>query len=533
MKNLRLSYPIAACFVAGTTLVNPASATAADAESLIRSKCLACHTEENAEPAQFSRMSHQRKTPEGWLMTIARMQVMHGLKVTDEERRTLVKYFADKQGLAPEETQGARYALERRLNTPESFESANFTEMCARCHSGARVLLQRRPAGEWEKLVHFHLGQWPSLEYQALARDRDWMDLAFKTMVPELAESLPLASEQWQQWQAQPKPDLLGRWAFAAHIQGQGPANGVMTITEAGKDQYAVALEGHYADGRSMKGAGMAVVYTGFEWRANLTVDGVAMRQVLAADKTAQQLKGRMFEAVHDEAGMDLQATKMGGQPQLLAVQPAFIRAGETQTLTLVGSGLGKEISLGDQVDILSETYRDDSKVVLQVKAKPNATTAQAAVKAGAAQGAALTVYNQIDQIKVVPAFAVARVGGNGGSTPKYNAQFEAEAWSHGADGQPNTEDDVRIGFMPAQWHVEPFDEQAKADQDVKFAGVMNAASGKFTTGAAGPNPERRMSTNNAGNLKVVAQLDAQGKTLSADGQLIVTVQRWNNPPLP
>ena len=34
-------------------------------------------------------------------MTIARMQLMHGLKITDEERRTLVKYFSDKQGLGP------------------------------------------------------------------------------------------------------------------------------------------------------------------------------------------------------------------------------------------------------------------------------------------------------------------------------------------------------------------------------------------------------------------------------------------------
>ena len=41
------------------------------------------------------------------------------------------------------------------------------------------------------------------------------------------------------------------------------------------------------------------------------------------------------------------------------------------------------------------------------------------------------------------------------------------------------------------------------------------------------------MSTNNAGNLKVVADVKENGKTLSADGQLIVTVQRWNNPPLP
>ena len=36
--------------------------------------------------------------------------------------------------------------MERRLNTVEKFDSDNLTQMCARCHSGARVQLQRRPA---------------------------------------------------------------------------------------------------------------------------------------------------------------------------------------------------------------------------------------------------------------------------------------------------------------------------------------------------------------------------------------------------
>jgi len=150
---------------------------------IVQSKCLACHTEEshtkkNKGAPQWSRISHQRKTPEGWLMTIGRMQMMHGLQISDDERTAVVKYLADRQGLAPEETADYRYAMERRLDTMETFEDSFFEEMCARCHSGARVGLQRRPAEEWEHLVHFHLGQWPSTEYQALARDRDWFPIA-------------------------------------------------------------------------------------------------------------------------------------------------------------------------------------------------------------------------------------------------------------------------------------------------------------------------------------------------------------------
>jgi quinohemoprotein amine dehydrogenase len=531
-KNLKLTHLMGGILLAGAVL--PAMAVhAADAETIIKTNCLACHSEEQANPAQFSRMSHQRKTPEGWLMTIARMQVMHGLKISDEDRRTLVKHFSDTQGLAPEETQGARYAMERRLNTMESFESQEFTEMCARCHSGARVELQRRPAEEWEHLVHFHLGQWPTLEYQALSRDRDWFDLALNQMVPALAKAYPLESESWNKWQAEKKAPLNGRWSFSAQMPGKGELRGVMTVKGGKKDLYTVAVEGAYADGSPFKGKGSAIVYTGYEWRANLTIDGVSMRQVFAASKDGSELSGRMFESVHDEKGMDFMAVKEGSAAKLLAVQPEYIRAGGSQVITLVGTGLGKKVSLGNGLSVEKVISHNSNQVVVQVKADKNAKPGSRMVSAGKAKGAALSVYDKIDSVKVVPDFSVARVGDNGGSTPKYNGYFQAEAWMNGVDGKPGTEDDMRIGFVPANWHVEPFNEQAAADKDVEFTGKMDAKTGVFTTAAAGPNPERRMSTNNAGNLKVVATVDDHGNKLTADGQMIVTIQRWNNPPLP
>ncbi|WP_136679616.1 quinohemoprotein amine dehydrogenase subunit alpha [Neptunomonas sp. XY-337] len=532
MKNRNLPRLAGGVMVAGM-LLPTTSSYAADAEQIIRDNCLLCHSEENASAPQFSRMSHQRKTPEGWLMTIARMQLMHGLKITDEERRTLVKYFADRQGLAPEETAGSRYAMERRLNTMESFESADFEQMCARCHSGARVALQRRPAQEWEKLVHFHLGQWPSLEYQAMARDRDWFDIALEKMVPELTSSYPLQSSAWESWKAAPKADLAGRWSFSGQLPGKGDLHGTMTVVAKQGDRYEVSVDGQYADGSPIKGSGRAIVYTGYEWRADLTIDGVKVRQVFAASKSGQQLTGRMFEAVHDEVGADIIAVREGSAPMLLDVQPEYIRAGSRAQLTLVGTGLGEQVSLGDGLQVVKELYRDDNKVVVEVMADAGASEGARQVSAGSANGASVNVFSSIDQVKVVPEFAVGRVGGNGGSTPKYNAQFQAEAWANGPDGKAGTEDDWRIGFVPASWHVEPFDERAKADRDTEFAGVMDARTGKFTTGAAGPNPERKMSTNNAGNLKVVAAVKEGSETLTADGQLIVTVQRWNNPPLP
>lgn len=511
-------------------LATQTAQAASEAEQIIQNNCLACHTQEGDQ--QWSRISHQRKTPEGWLMTIARMQVMHGLKISDEDRRTLVKYLADRQGLAPSETEGARYALERRLNTSESFESQNFTEMCARCHSGARVMLQRRPASEWEHLVHFHLGQWPTTEFQALARDRDWLDLALNEMVPELANTQPLDTAAWQAWQQQAEAPVEGDWTLAGHMPGKGAFHARMSVTPAeGEDQFTLTLAGEYADGSVLTGAGQAVLYTGYEWRANIEVDGQVMRQVFALQDG--QLSGRMFLRDQDEVGADVVAARDAkGASQILALQPAYIKAGTEAEISIVGTGLSGMPVLGTGVDVVEVISESPDLIRVRARAAADASGVMSA-SVGNTDGGRFAIYDRIANVKVVPEFAVARIGGNGSSTPRVEARFEAEAWAAGADGQAGTADDYRIGMVPANWSVAPFNEVAEADRDVHFSGRMNNATGVFTPAAAGPNPERRMMTNNAGNLKVQARVQDGDQTLNAEGQMIVTVQRWNNPPIP
>ena len=514
-----------------TVAAIPKGAIAAEsAEQIIGRSCIGCHSSEGEQ--QWSRISKQRKTPEGWLMTIARMQVMHGLQIEEDDRRTLVKYFADNQGLAPSETKGARYALERRLNTQESFESQQFTETCARCHSGARVKLQRRTAEEWEHLVHFHLGQWPTTEYQALGRDREWLNLALNEMVPELAESLPLESDAWEDWQQRPETEVAGNWTMAGNLPGRGGFHARMVVAEVdGDDQFSIRLDGKYADGTPIQGEGQAILYTGYEWRANLEVNGESLRQVFALNDG--QLEGRMFYRQHDEVGADVVAARDGGETsRILALQPAYIKAGTEAEIDIVGADLGGTPELGEGLELLEVLDRSDSLIRVRVKAAPG-QFGNKGLRVGSASSEGLVVYDRIAEVKVVPEFAVARVGGNGSSTPKVEARFEAEAWAAGSDGEVGTDDDYRVGLVPATWSVEPFNEVAEADEDVRFAGSMNAATGVFTPGAAGPNPERRMMTNNAGNLTVKAVVKDGDTMLDAEGHMIVTVQRWNNPPIP
>ncbi|MEZ5583923.1 MAG: hypothetical protein R3F37_15350 [Candidatus Competibacteraceae bacterium] len=98
-------------------------------------------------------MGDMRKTPEGWDMTIVRMGIWHGMTFDPAVRRQLVKYLADTQGLAPEETADYRGLLERFRNMPTSYADEDIGVICARCHSYGRIALQRRDEDEWRQLV--------------------------------------------------------------------------------------------------------------------------------------------------------------------------------------------------------------------------------------------------------------------------------------------------------------------------------------------------------------------------------------------
>jgi quinohemoprotein amine dehydrogenase len=142
-----------------------------------------------------------------------------------------------------------------------------------------------------------------------------------------------------------------------------------------------------------------------------------------------------------------------------------------------------------------------------------------------------LTVYQAIDFVIVEPSYNIARVGGAGGPIPPVPAQFEAVAWLQGPDGQAGTDDDVEIGAMPAEWSVQNFDEVAQELDDAAFAGKMQS-DGLFLPAEAGLNPKRPYNTNNAGNLRVIATVQDDGQTVTGEGQLLVTLQRWNDPPI-
>jgi len=501
-----------------------------DLIALANYQCGECHLQVVDGKVTMTRMEEQRKTPEGWLMTVVRMQHLHGLKLTADAQKEVVKFLADNRGLAPAESESHRYILERKLNTVENHPDSMFGEMCARCHSGARVQLQRRSEQEWRYLVDFHLGQWPTLEYQSLSRDRDWYGIAKNQIIPYLTENFGYNSEAWERWQTAEKIDPVGRWRLAGNMPAKGDFEGVMTVVaQQSEDLFDVNFEGSYADGETVLGTGSAILYTGFEWRGTVTI-GETEYQQIATMSASGEFAGRMFDADHEEDGIDLTGVK-GDSSVVLAVSPEYVKAGGEQTITIVGNNLNGDVTIDGLT--VSPVSSDADSVVVKVMAPTDGGSRRLTVSVGAASLASgIAVYDSVAAVNVLPAFAVGRVGGNGGAKAPVTVSFDAEAIAAGADGEVGTDDDVRIGYMPASWDALPWDHLAVRDEDLKFAGELDPVNGVFSPSLAGPNPDRKYGTNNAGHLAIQGTVQDGENSVSGKGELIVTVQRFNNPPI-
>lgn len=519
----------ALAFGAAGGIAAAAPAAAADPEAIIKERCQSCHLPK--DDGGWNRISDIRKTPEGWEMTLFRMNQVHGAGLTEDDARTLVQYLADTRGLAPAETAPFRYILEREPNVQETEDDAFLVETCARCHSFARIGLQRRDAAEWKKLANFHMGQFPTAEYQLYARDRDWWKIISEDVPPKLGERFPLKTAAWTEWASKAaETDPTGTWRLYGYHPGVGAWGGSMTVSEA-PGGYAVSYSLTDPAGKAIAADGSASLFTGYEWRSASTMDGVPMRSIMALSEDGSTMTGRLFEAAHDERGSTVTAVKADGAAHPLGVSTTALKAGKTTRVTVWGENVKGVPDFGPGVSATVVSEAADH-TVLDLTVSPKAKAGTRDMVLGAATlPKAVTVYHRIDSLQVEPAIAVGRVGGDGGTTETVAAQFEAVGYLNGADGKAGTADDVRIGTFDAKWSVAPNDEAAAAMNDVKFAGEIRP-NGLFMPAAAGPNPARNYGTNNVGDLAVTATVKDGKSTVTGTGRMVATVQRWNDPPI-
>jgi len=506
-----------------------AHAAAEDGARLLDTHCGSCHARQS--DGALSRIGRVRQTPEGWDMTIHRMVVRYGLQLSAADRHNLVKHLADTRGLAPEEAAPFRYALERRPSVVETYPDAEVGATCAVCHSYARAALQGRDASEWLLVAHQHVGQFFTTEYQNGMRQRDWWVEVSTQFPKKLATLYPLESAAWIAWQRQPRAKLEGTWRVVGHRPGVGDYTGTARITLLGTDEYGVNYELQYATGSTAVGTGTAVVYTGYEWRGTTKLGGEAINEAFALSADGNVLDGRWYVTDADEVGATLRAHRVrSGHSAIVAVQPSFLRAGTDATVTIHGTGLDGSVSLGDGVAVSGVEARSPESVQVRVSVAADAADGARPVRVGTTSAAGMfTVFHRVDAVRIEPAAALARVGG--GPIAPVTAQFEAIAYANGPDGASGTTDDVRIGVMPATWETDNVDAIARAREDARFAGAIQAG-GLFMPTVAGPNPQRVFRTNNWGNLTVKGTVDDSGRRVDGTARLLVTIQRWVDAPI-
>lgn len=371
--------------------------------------------------------------------------------------------------------------------------------------------------------MHFHVGQFPTIEYQAGGRDREWFKIAVEEVAPLLAEQFPIETPEWAAWQAADKAPPEGEWLMTGNLAMGGEFSALLTVSEDAPDlPYRLSGTAWNGVGSPMPLSGQMTLYTGYEWRASVTIGNDTYRQIFALSEDGQRLEGRQFLKGDDSLGGRVTGMRTDGPPGILGVVPSAVPAGQETAIRVVGVGLDG-LDFGRlEIDRVREcetglcaylTPTGNSHVELSV----------------GGSDAAISTYESADRIAVEPDFTIARVGGGSDVGPsRVPALFRAFAFWNGPDGEPATDDDIRIGEVPATWSVANNGEAAEAMNDVAYAGEIDATTGLFTPAVAGPNPARQFSTNNAGDLMVRAE--ALG--LTGEARLIVTVQRFIDPPI-
>jgi quinohemoprotein amine dehydrogenase len=530
-------------------------------DAITKERCSGCHKAD--DKGNLTRISWIRTTPEGWEEAIKRMVRLNGLSVSPEDAKHILAYLSQDHGLAPEEAAPYRWYLEMRQIYSEPTPSPEVRIACASCHSFARPETWHRSPTEWKLLVNMHIGYFPVSEnnsFHARPRPDGYGVLPASLNTPRgnssqpthyvvddaldyLNKNNPLHTAAWSNWRASlSDPNLKGRWNVSASLAGKGKYFGSMTLTPGTSTNsftYTADLV-READGSKLSLSGQSMIYTGYEWRGRGQATGIgAMRQVMTVSPDQSTLEGRWFWGGYQEFGFNVTAHRATSDPVVLGTNLSSIHAGsQNVALKIIGdnfpAGLQiSDIDLGTGVHVKSITSVKTKEISLLADVDPKIISGfrSVAVKSRTTPNV-YAVYDKIDYIKISDESALARLGGN--SHPKGYVQFEAVGYNRGLDGLPNTADDINLGPIQVKWSMEEFISHF-GDNDREFVGSIDA-NGLFTPAAEGPNPQRKFTTNNTGDVWVVAKYqdkDSEGNPLTAKSYLIVTVplyMKWDDP---
>jgi quinohemoprotein amine dehydrogenase len=252
-----------------------------------------------------------------------------------------------------------------------------------------------------------------------------------------------------------------------------------------------------------------------------------AQREVMFIERDWSKIEGRWFSGGYDEMGLDVTLTRVGRDLSIAGLDRSALRTGGTgQVLKIFtanppASLQARDLDFGAGVTATAATVAGDV-ITATVDVAQNATVGPRTLVVGTVSvPAAVTVYDKVDAIRVTPGWSMARTGGV--VFPKQFATFDAWAYHNGADKKPNTADDLKLDAVTASWSLEEY-KATFDDEDIKFVGAIDPASGLFTPNVDGPNPQRKGERNNIGDVWVVASYTPPGATtpLRARSHLLV-----------
>lgn len=524
-------------------------------DKLTIEKCGGCHAAD--DKGNLSRISWVRSTPEGWAQTIKRMVKLNGAPIDPAEARRVVQYLATYHGLAPEEAKPVMYLAENRILDETNIPNDTVRQACASCHAFAQPLSSRRSKREWALLQNMHVALYSQAEAQyfrtapGAAPGPDGKPVTpAEVALKWLAENAPLHTPEWAAWAPRIRsPRLEGKWLISATLPGKGRYVGDMTISP-GKDPERFVTTTSLRSlqtGAQITRKGVGAVYGGYSWRGGSETGAGASaddpknsgREVMWFAPDLKMAQGRWYWGAYNEFGFNVTLTRASSDPTVASVMPYALKTGaKGVAVHIYGDGLPlkptpRDVDLGAGVTVTKIVSASAGELIVSVDVADKAIPGHRDVGVkGAVLVKGLPVYEKVDYLKVTPETALAHLGGL--KFDKGYEQFEVTAYANGADGKPKTDDDVALGPVPVTWSIDEF-HTVTYDDDKNFVGDLSA-NALFTPATEGPNPKRRFSRNNYGEVWVVATAkdakDKFGKPLIGKAYLVVTVptyRRWDH----
>jgi hypothetical protein len=402
------------------------------------------------------------------------------------------------------------------MEVPAGKEQEHLFTTCVRCHSAGKIFSYRMTPEAWRKVRDFHHYVTPTVHLQM--REMRWR--------PEADKVLAYLGREYaygRAWQP-PSTSLDGSWFIVGREPGKASYRGEATFAPGtGAGEYTVRGRLEYDDGSVESFDGEATLYGGTALRVRTRHNGNETRGAYVL--VDGRLEGENhFPAPHFRTSASTWM-RPDGAPRIVRVTPRYLLKGERTRLVVEGWKLpdvkAAEVAFtGAPVRVLSARRVSANAVELEVTSGA-AKSGRARLRLKDLDAGAVTVAPKIDYIAVSPGTGRARLSG-GPNYPAEGVQFEALAYSRGADAK-SRKDDVLLGPVPATFTLAE-EKTREDDDDLRWVGGIGPNGTYIPIGDYTPVASRKYSGEASGWVKVRAAY-AQGRTTHrAEAKLAVTM---------